>query len=234
MATKVKATPREAVADIWDGATIMIGGFNRGQGIPYNLIDALIQKGVGNLTVIANNYNCVNDLVREKRVRKAIVSMETRATYDPRFSALKDAHLKGEVELEIVPQGIMCHRIQAWGAGIAGFYTRVGVGTAIAQFKEVRTFDGEEYILERCLGADFALIKAHMGDTFGNLIYYKAARNINPTMAQGAAIVIAEVDKIVETGELDPNTIVTSGIFVKRIVEIRTKTVTFEIRERKL
>jgi 3-oxoadipate CoA-transferase, alpha subunit len=233
MAHKVKATPREAVADIWDGATIMVGGFNRGQGIPYNLIDALIQKGVGNLTVIANNYNCVNDLVRERRVRKAIVSMESRATYDPRFAALRDAHIKGEVELEALPQGTLCQRIQAWGAGIAAFYTRVAVGTPIAQSKEVRTFDGEDYILERCLGADFALIKAHRGDTFGNLVYYKAARNINPTMAQGAAIVIAEVDKIVEAGELNPDTVVTSGIFINRIVEVRSKTVTFETRERK-
>ena len=234
MANKVRATPKEAVADIPDGARVMLGGFSRGQGIPYNLIDALIEQGARNLTVIAVNYFAVNDLVKEKRMKKAIVCFESRIRYDPRFSALEDAHHKGEVEVEMVPFGTFCQRIQAWGAGIAGFYTRIGVGTLIAEGKEVRTFDGEEYIFERALGADFALVKAYKSDTLGNLVYYKAARNTNPSIAMGAPIVITEVDEIVEAGELDPQIIVTPSIFVDRIVKIKSKPVTFEHIGRKL
>ena len=229
MISKVVPSPTEAVADITDGVTIMIGGFGRGQGIPYNLIDALIERKVSNLTVITNNLYSLEDMVKEKMLAKVITTYEARGRYDPRHVVLEEAHKKGEVELEVVTQGNLPFRIQAAGAGMAGFYTRVGVGTILEKGKHKMSFDGEEYILERALHAEFALIKAYKSDTLGNLLYYRAARNINPTMAQAAQIVIAEVDEIVEAGELDPDIIVTSSIFVDRVVKAKTKPVDFEL-----
>lgn len=222
---KIFETAVEAVADIPDGAVIMIGGFAHGQGVPYNLINALVERKVKNLTVIANNYVQVNDLVREKLVSKAIISFEAPVRYDPNARFLEEADRNGEVEVEGVPQGTLSMRIWAWGAGIAGFYTRVGAGTLIGKGKEERIIDGQNYIFERALGADFALIKGFRSDTLGNLVYYKSARNINPVMAQGARIVIAEVDEIVEAGELDPEVIVTPGILVDRIVKAKSKAI---------
>ncbi|MFC1929382.1 CoA transferase subunit A [Chloroflexota bacterium] len=230
MFNKIYKTTIEALADIKDGATIMLGGFAGGQGAPYNLIDSLIERGVKNLTVIANNHLPINDLAREKQVKKALICFEGPATYDPRYRFLEDAHRNGEVEVEVMGFGVLTWRIQAWGSGVAGFYTRVGVDTLLAKGKEERIFDGEKYIFERALGADFALIKAYKSDTKGNLLYRKAARNINPTMAMGANTVIVEVDDIVEVGELDPETIVTPSIFVDRIVKAKTKRTVIKLK----
>ena len=225
MTGKIFANPADAVNDIPDGASVMFGGFARGQGIPYNLIDALVEKRVKELTIIGMNHFILNDLVRENQVAKVITTFEARARYDTRYCAVEEAHRRGEIELEAVPLGTLAMRIEAWAAGVAGFYTRVGADTLIAEGKEERMFDGEKYILERALGADFALIKAHRSDRIGNLVYYKAARNINPVMALGARTVIVEVDKVVEPGELDPEVIITPGILVDRIVEIKKKTI---------
>lgn len=222
MINKIFKTAREAIADIPDGATIMIGGFTLGgSGNPWNLIDALIEQGARNLTVICNNYRQLNELAREKHLKKAITGYEAQPGYNPRWAFFEDAHRRGEVELEGVSEGILPERIRAGAAGIAGFYTRVGADTLLAKGKERKTFDGKECILERALTADYALIKAYKGDTLGNLVYYKAARNINPTMAQAAKITIVEVEEIVEAGELDPEVIVTPGLFVDRIVKVK-------------
>jgi len=229
MINKIVSTTDEAIDCIPDGATVMIGGFGRGQGIPYNLIDALIRKGVKELTAIANNLFALEELANKRQLKKVITTYVARGHHDPRHLALAEAHQRGEIEIEAVTQGNLPFRIMAWGAGWAGYYTRVGAGTLLAEGKQAMEFDGEEYILERALGADFALIKGYKSDALGNLIYNKAARNINPTMAQAADLVIAEVDEIVEVGELDPDVIVTPGIFVDRLVQAKTKPVTFEI-----
>jgi 3-oxoacid CoA-transferase A subunit len=218
----------EAVSDIPDGATIMIGGFTGPGGLPQNLILALRNQGARDLTIIANstwgggkarNYIDVSILAENRQIKKAIVSV--MADPNPlRSTAFEEQYRAGEVEMELVPQGTLAERIRAGGFGIGGFYTRTGVGTPVEKGKEKRSINGKEYILELPLTADYALIRAYKADRLGNLIYRGTARNFNPVMAPAAGITVAEVDEIVEPGELDPEIIVTPGIFVKRIVEI--------------
>jgi 3-oxoacid CoA-transferase subunit A len=213
---KVVANAAEAVRDIPDGAVLMVGGFGL-CGIPENLIAALREKGVKGLTVISNNAG-VNDfglgiLLQTRQIRKMI------STYVGENEVFEQQCLKGEIEVELVPQGTFSERIRAGGAGIAGFFTPTGVGTLVEQEKEKRVFDGREYILERPLKADFALIKAWKGDAMGNLVYRKTARNFNPMMATAAKITIAEVEQLVPVGSIDGDDIHTPGIFVKRIFQ---------------
>ena len=213
---KVFANADAAVADVADGASIMVGGFGL-CGIPENLIDALRRKGVRGLTVISNNAGVgdfgLGRLLETRQIRKVI------GTYVGENKRLEEQALKGEVELELNPQGTFAERIRAGGAGIAGFYTPTGVGTVVGENKEVREFDGRKYLLERALTADFAFVKAWKGDRWGNLMYRKTARNFNPVMATAARVTIAEVESLVDLGELDPNCIVTPGIYVKRMIQ---------------
>ena len=205
-----------AIADIQDGATIMVGGFGL-CGIPENLIAAVRRKGTQNITVISNNAG-INEfglgvLLMTRQIKKVI------GTYVGENKLLEDQVLKKEIELQLNPQGTFSERIRAGGAGIPVFYTPTGVGTVVAEGKEVREFNGRKYLLERALTADFAFIKAWKGDRWGNLIYRKTARNFNPMMATAARVTIAEVEELVELGELDPNCIVTPGVYVKRIFQ---------------
>lgn len=213
---KVFPNADAAVVDVQEGATILVGGFGL-CGIPENLVDAMRRKGTKNLTVMSNNAGVVGFglglLLETRQIRKVI------GTYVGENKTLEELALKGEIELELVPQGTFSERIRAGGAGIAGFYTPTGAGTVVAEGKEVREFDGRTYLLERGLKADFAFIKAWKGDRWGNLIYRKTARNFNPVMATAAKITIAEVEELVELGTLDPNSIVTPGIYVKRIFQ---------------
>lgn len=213
---KISPNPDAAVADIEDGATIMAGGFGL-CGIPENLIDALVRKGTKSITLISNNVGVTDfglgKLLAAGQIRKVIGS------YVGENKVLEERALKGDLELELNPQGTLAERIRAGGAGIPGFYTPAGVGTVVANGKELREFDGRPHLLERGLTADFALIKAWKGDRWGNLIYRRTARNFNPMMATAAKITIAEVEELVELGELDPNAIVTPGVYVKRIFQ---------------
>jgi 3-oxoacid CoA-transferase subunit A len=213
---KVFPNADAAVADIQDGATIMVGGFGL-CGIPENLVDAIRRKGTKNLTVMSNNAGVVGfglGLLLESRQISKVVG-----TYVGENKTLEELALKGEVQLELIPQGTFSERIRAGGAGIAGFFTPTGVGTVVADGKEVREFEGRKYLLERSLKADYAFVKAWKGDRWGNLIYRKTARNFNPVMATAAKVTIAEVEELVELGSLDPNSIVTPGIYVKRIFQ---------------
>ena len=212
---------QEAIADVQDGATIMFGGLIGKPGSPTNLIIALRDKGVKNLTVISNRCGGVDlDILFEaKQVRKAIACAPVPVSQLP-LCAFEEQYLAGEVELEIVPQGTFVERIRAGGAGLGGFYTQTGVGTLVAEGKEGKTIDGKEYILELPLRADFAFIRARKADRIGNLTYWRSQRNFNPMMATAANITIAEIDEIVEVGELDPEVIVTPLIYVDRIVKI--------------
>jgi 3-oxoacid CoA-transferase subunit A len=213
---KVFSSADEAIHDLKDGASIMSGGFGL-CGIPENLIDAVYRKGVTNLTVISNNAGIngfgLGRLLSAGRVRKVIGS------YVGENKVLEDLALRKEVDLELNPQGTLAERIRAGGAGIEGFYTPTGVGTLVAEGKEVREFDGRCYLLERGLTADFAFVKAWKGDRWGNLVYRKTARNFNPVMATAGKVTIAEVEELVELGSLDPNVVVTPGIYVKRIFQ---------------
>ena len=213
---KVLASAADAVARIPDGATIMMGGFGL-CGIPENLIAALRARGTRNLTVISNNAG-VDDfgiglLLRARQVRKMI------STYVGENKEFERQFLTGELEVELVPQGTFAERIRAGGAGIAGFFTPTGFGTLVAEGKETRVIDGTQYVLERPLKADFAFVKAWKGDTVGNLVYRRTARNFNPVMATAAAVTIAEVEHLVEAGEIDPDHVHTPGIFVKQILQ---------------
>jgi 3-oxoacid CoA-transferase subunit A len=204
---------------LFDGMMIMAGGFGL-CGIPENLILALRDSGVKNLTVISNNAG-VDDfglglLLQTRQIKKMISS------YVGENETFERQYLSGELELEFNPQGTLAERIRAGGAGIPGFYTKTGVGTLIAENKEHKVFDGETYILERGLFADLAIVKAHKGDREGNLIYRKTARNFNPMMATAAKTTVAEVEEIVPTGSLDPDQIHTPGIFVQRIIKGRS------------
>jgi 3-oxoacid CoA-transferase subunit A len=205
----------EAVKDIHDGATIMVGGFGL-VGIPENLILALVETGVKNLTVISNNCG-VDDwglglLLKNKQIKKMI------ASYVGENKEFESQVLNGEIEVELIPQGTLAERIRAGGAGIPAFYTPAGVGTPIAEGKEVRVFNGKEYVLETALVADFSLVRALKGDKMGNLVYNKTARNFNPMMAAAGKITIAEVEELVEIGDLDPDQIHTPSIYVQRLV----------------
>jgi 3-oxoacid CoA-transferase subunit A len=215
---KVYRDADSAIADIPDGASIMVGGFGL-CGIPENLIEAVRRKGIRNLTVISNNAGIdgfgVGRWLDNRQIRKII------ATYVGENKLFEDLVLSGELEATLVPQGTFSERIRAGGAGIPAFYTPTGYGTVVAEGKEVREFEGRKYLLERGLKADFALVKAWRGDRWGNLVYRKTARNFNPMMATAAQVTIAEVEQLVELGELDPNSVVTPGIYVQRILEGR-------------
>jgi 3-oxoadipate CoA-transferase alpha subunit len=206
-----------AVADVQDGATVMIGGFGNA-GMPSALIDALIEQGARELTIVNNNAGNgetgLAALLKAKRVRKIICSFPRQADSQV-FDALYRA---GEIELELTPQGNLAERIRAAGAGIGGFFTPTGYGTLLAEGKETRLIDGRQYVLESPIHADVALITALRGDRWGNLVYRKAARNFGPIMAMAAKCTIAQVSEIVPLGDLDPETVVTPGIFVQRVV----------------
>jgi 3-oxoadipate CoA-transferase, alpha subunit len=216
---KIEASAAAALADVKDGATVMIGGFGTA-GMPFVLIDALIAQGAKDLTIVANNAGNGDTglaaLLKAGRVRKILCSF-------PRQSdswVFDDLYRSGKIELEVVPQGNLAERIRAAGAGIGAFYCPTGYGTLLAGDRETRRIDGRDYVLEFPIRGDVALIKAYKGDRWGNLTYRKTARNFGPVMAMGAKTTIAEVNEVVELGTLDPETIVTPGIFVQRIVRV--------------
>jgi 3-oxoacid CoA-transferase A subunit len=216
MLNKTVPDVQTALAGITDGATLMLGGFGL-CGIPENLIAALLDSGVKHLTCISNNAG-VDDfgiglLLKTRQVKKMI------ASYVGENQEFERQLLSGELEVELIPQGTLAERIRAGGAGIPAFFTPAGVGTEVAEGKEIREFDGKIYLMERWLRADFALVKAWKGDTAGNLIYHGTARNFNPMMATAGKITIAEVEELVPAGSLDPDQIHTPGIFVHRIFE---------------
>ena len=213
---KVVASAEEAIQDVFDGATIMVGGFGL-CGMPENLIRALARKGVKNLTTISNNVGIdgvgMGLLLANGQIRRHIGS------YVGENKLLEQMVLNGTLQIDLVPQGTFAERIRAGGAGIPAFFTPTGVGTAVADGKEAREFDGRTYIMERALKADFAFVKAWKGDKWGNLAYRKTARNFNPMMATAAKITIAEVEHLVEPGELDPDLVHTPSVYVKRIFQ---------------
>lgn len=211
------ATVDEALADLRDGATLMISGFGE-SGVPTSLVEGLIRLGSRDLTVIANNAGSgdhgVAALLRERRVSRLICSYpRSRGSH-----WFEERYREGGIDLVVMPQGTLSECIRAGGAGIAAFYTPTGVGTELGAGREVRDFDGRRYLLEHALTADFALIKAKRADRWGNLVYSRAARNYAPTMAMAARTTIVEVDEVVDLGDLDPESIVTPGIFIDRIV----------------
>ncbi len=209
----------EAVAGIHDGATVMIGGFGEA-GSPIELIHALIDQGAKNLTVVNNNTGSghvgLAALIENRQVRKMICSFPRTAN----STVFPDLYRAGEIELELVPQGTLAERIRAGGAGIPAFYTATTVGTPLAEGKESRVFDGREYVMEPGLTADFALLKCKKADHYGNLVYNKTARNFSPIMATAAATTIVQAEEVVQPGVLDPEVIVTPGIFVHRLVKV--------------
>jgi 3-oxoadipate CoA-transferase alpha subunit len=216
---KTLATCSEAVASIFDGATVMIGGFGE-PGVPGRLIEALRELGATNLVVIHNGAGfhdfALGGLIKDGRVRKLVASFPNY----PSASEFRARYLKGETELELVPQGTLIERVRAAGAGLGGFYTRTGVGTDLAAGKEIRVIDGRQYVFETPLHADFALLKADRADRLGNLTYRYAMRNFNPIMATAAKMVVAEAEKLVPVGTLTPDEIHTPGIFIDHVVEI--------------
>ncbi|WP_144788170.1 CoA transferase subunit A [Lysinibacillus fusiformis] len=212
---KVWGSFEEAVADIKDGDMLAVGGFGL-CGIPEKAIAALVQKGTKDLTVVSNNCG-VDDwglglLLANKQIKKMV------ASYVGENKIFEQQFLSGELEVELTPQGTLAERLRAGGAGIPGFYTATGVGTPIAEGKEVKVFGGKDYILEKGITADFALVKAWKADKLGNLVYRKTSRNFNPLAAMAGKITIAEVEEIVEVGELDPDHIHTPGVFVQRVL----------------
>jgi 3-oxoacid CoA-transferase subunit A len=213
---KVFANADEAVADIQDGASIMVGGFGL-CGIPENLIRALVKKGVKNLNTISNNVG-----VDEFGLGLMLYAGQIRShkgSYVGENRLLEEMVITGKIDLELIPQGTFAERIRAGGAGIPAFYTPTGYGTMVAEGKETREFSGRPYVMEHALTADFALIKAWKGDKWGNLMYRKTARNFNPMMATAAKITIAEVEHLVEPGGIDPEQVHTPGVYVKRILQ---------------
>jgi len=213
---KVFNNAKEAINDIFDGSTIMLGGFGL-CGIPENCISALVSKGVKNLTCISNNAG-VDDfgiglMLQNKQVKKMI------ASYVGENEEFERQLLSGELEVELIPQGTLATRCMAAGYGLPAIYTPAGVGTEVANGKEVRSFNGKEYLLEMAFEADFSIVKAWKGDTMGNLIFKDTARNFNPIMAMAGKITIAEVEELVESGKLNPNEIHTPGIYVNRIFQ---------------
>jgi 3-oxoacid CoA-transferase A subunit len=220
VAEKVFVTPGEAIQDVFDGATIMFGGFVTA-GTPANLILALVERGTTGLTGIANNIGLggrIDDLCEKRQLRKMIASFAIRAS-GARSSRFEAQYRAGEVELELVPQGTLAERIRAGGAGIGGFYTPTGAGTPMAEGKEIRVIDGREQVLEYGLRADFAFVRANRGDRAGNLSFRMAERNFNAVMATAADVVIAEVEELVETGEIETERVDVPGIYIDRIVQ---------------
>lgn len=233
-ANKIFADCKEALSDIFDGATVMIGGFGSFGGLPINLIAALSEQGARDLTIISNQggvgfelskrikpggYEDIALLFSKGQVTKFIGSVPALGGMPP-TSPIETGHREGTVEIEMVPQGTLAERIRAGAGGLGGFYTPTGVGTPVEKGKETKVINGRMYLLELPLRADFALIKAHKADTLGNLVYRGTARCFNPVMAMAAGTTIVEVDEIVEAGELDPEVIVTQHPFVSRIVEV--------------
>lgn len=233
--SKIVPSFGEAVADIPDGAILMIDGFAGPGGTPQNLIRALRDHGASDLTIISNTAGLasvigfgtipgdrpidIGILVENEQVKKVIASFPVSPS-PSRPTAFETAYREGKIELEVVPQGTLAERIRAGGAGIPAFYTPTGVGTLMAEGKESRVFDGREYLLERALKADFALLRAHRADTMGNTQYKGTSRNFNGVMATTANVVIMEVDEVVEPGEIDPGAVHTPGIYVNRVVKI--------------
>ena len=214
--SKVYSSAKEALKDVPDGSVLLVGGFGL-CGIPENSISALRELKVKNLTCISNNAG-VEDfglglLLKTGQIKKMI------ASYVGENKIFEEQFLKGSLEVELIPQGTLAERIRAKGAGIPAFYTPTGAGTPVAEGKEIREFQGKACLLEEALGGDYALIKAHKGDSLGNLIYRKTARNFNPVMAMAGRITIAEVEQMVEPGDLDPDHIHTPGVFVQRIFQ---------------
>lgn len=233
--SKIVGSFADAVTDIPDGATLMIDGFAGPGGTPQNLIRALRDHGASDLTIISNTAGLasvigfgtisgdrptdIGVLVENEQVKKVIASFPVSPS-PSRPTAFETAYREGKIELEVVPQGTLAERIRAGGAGIPAFYTPTGVGTLMAEGKESRVFDGREYLLERALKADFALLRAHISDTMGNTQYRGTSRNFNGVMATSADVIIIEVDEVVEPGEIDPGAVHTPGIYVNRIVKI--------------
>jgi 3-oxoadipate CoA-transferase alpha subunit len=219
MIDKVCETTAAAVADVHDGATVLIGGFGMA-GLPAALVDALLAQGARDLTVVSNNAGNgetgLAALLKARRVKRILCSFPRQADSYV-FDALYRA---GEIELEVVPQGNLACRIEAAGAGLGAVFTPTGFGTLLAEGKETREIDGRQYVLEMPIRADFALIKADRGDRWGNLVYRKTARNFGPIMARAARCTIAQVREVVPLGALDPEAIVTPGIFVRRVVPV--------------
>jgi 3-oxoacid CoA-transferase A subunit len=231
---KIISNADEAVADIFDGATIMVGGFGSFGGLPINLLVALTNQGAKNLTIIANaggvgfelskrikpgGYPDLGIVFENGQVRKFIGSIPALGGMPP-TSPIERLYNEGKVEIEMVPQGTLAERIRCGAGGLGGFYTSVGIGTVVESGKEKKVIGGKEYILELPLFADFALIKAHQADTLGNLVYKGTARCFNPVMATAAKVTIVEVDQLVPLGQLDPEVIVTPHVYVDRIVEV--------------
>jgi 3-oxoacid CoA-transferase subunit A len=212
---KVWESSDGAVADIFDGATVMVGGFGL-CGVPENLIAALVRKGVKRLHTISNNMG-VDGFGMGLLLEAGMIASHL-GSYVGENKLLEAQMLAGELNVSLIPQGTLAERIRAGGAGIPAFYTPAGVGTVIAEGKEVREFNGKQYLLERALTADFALVRAWRGDRLGNLVYRKTARNFNPMMATAAKVTIAEAEELVEPGQIDPDAVVTPGIYVNRIV----------------
>ncbi|RIJ48327.1 3-oxoacid CoA-transferase subunit A [Maribellus luteus] len=219
MINKIVDSAAEAVAGIFDGATVMISGFGEA-GSPVELIHALVDQGAKNLTVVSNNAGSghvgLAALIENRQVSKIICSFP-RTTISVVFPEI---YRRGEIELELVPQGTLAERIRAGGAGIPAFYTPASVNTPLAEGKEVRSFNGRDYVLEHAIKADFSLVKCHTTDKFGNLVYNKTARNFGPVMCMAAKTTIVQARRIVELGEIDPECVVTPGIFVHRVVEV--------------
>jgi 3-oxoadipate CoA-transferase alpha subunit len=219
MIDKQVASVTEAVADIPDGATVMIGGFGEA-GSPIELIHALIDQGAKNLTVVNNNTGSghvgLAALIESGRVARMICSFPRTAN----STVFPDLYQRNEIELELVPQGTLAERIRAGGAGIPAFYTPTAVGTPLAEGKEVRSFDGRDYVMEYGLKADFALIKSERADRYGNLVYNKTARNFGPIMAMAAKTTIVQTHRPAEVGEIDPEIVITPGLFVDRVVTV--------------
>ncbi len=216
MATKIYADATQALQGVKDGMTILVGGFGL-CGIPENLILALRDSGAKGLTCVSNNAG-VDDfglglLLHTRQIKKMVSS------YVGENATFEKLYLSGELELEFCPQGTLAERVRAGGAGIPAFYTPTGVGTLVAEGKDVREFDGRPYVMERGITGEFALVRAWKADTFGNLVYRKTARNFNPMMATAGKITIAEVEEIVPVGELDPDQIHTPGVYVQRIIK---------------
>jgi 3-oxoadipate CoA-transferase alpha subunit len=219
MIDKTIASVAQAVADIFDGATVMIGGFGEA-GSPIELIHALIDLGAKELTVVNNNTGSghvgLAALIENRQVARMICSYPRTAN----STVFPDLYRRGDIELELVPQGTLAERIRAGGSGIPAFYTATSVGTPLAEGKESRSFDGRDYVMEQSLKADFALVKCARADRYGNLVYNKTARNFGPIMAMAANTTIVQTSVQVEVGELDPEVIVTPGIFVNRVVTV--------------
>lgn len=219
MINKIIGTAKEAVAEIFDGSTVMISGFGEA-GSPIELIHALIDHGARNLTIVSNNtgngHIGLAALIENKQVKKMICSFPRTAN----SVVFPELYRRGEIELELVPQGTLAERIRAGGAGIPAFYTPTSVNTPLAEGKETRIFNGKPYVMEYGLKADFALVKCKIADRYGNLLYNKTARNFGPVMCMGAHRSIVQASRVVEPGALDPETVVTPGIFVDKVVEI--------------